>query len=329
MRKTFVLLYIAIFLVLAFSVAATVKSRLRQEEELSVPEPTISLDLINSVSDYEVITLEPDDSYVIELSQGSDLPLAVYETVLAADSHPFRIVCGDQSAASGDGSCYCILNGETIPSLEKLADHSRALREKLGYKDLLTPNEHALLEQYHNLCVQSGVDQAAKIVAEELNMSKMEAMNYMAELEILDLRYNRQLSPEVFRDQILRPVLFCQSGTAGVSLKTASASAAILDFVTSNSLRFTDQDYINQLLSGAIALLTEEEQGWLPEIVPGVSDLIEKTLVDYEWNNGVYEDSGTADLVRRALNYPSVEEDWTRLKAAFDACVPADTSNPQ
>ena len=159
-------------------------------------------------------------------------------------------------------------------------------------------------------------------------MSKMEAMNYMAELEILDLRYNTQLSPEVFREQILRPVLFCQPGTAGVSLKTASASAAILDFVTSNSLRFTDQEYVNQLLSDGIALLTEEEQGWLPEIVPGVSDLIEKTLVDYEGNKGVYEDSGTADLVRAALNHSSATEDWARLKAAFDACVPADNSNP-
>ena len=327
MRKSFILLYIAIFLVLVFSVAATVKSRLRQEEELSVPEPTINPNLIHTLSDYEVITLEPDESYVIELSPGSDLPLAVYEAVSAADGHPFKIVCGDQTAESGDGSCYCILNGEVIPTQEDLADHSHALREKLGYTDLLTPKEHVLLDHYQTLCDQSGIDYAAETVAEELSMSKMEAMNYMAELEILNLRYNKRLSPEVFRYQILRPLLFCQPGTAGVSLKTASASAAILDFVTENKLRFTDQDYVNQLLTDAIAMLTEEEQSWLPECVPSVVNLIEKTLVDYEGNKGVYEDSGTADQVESALNRASVDEDWAKLKTAFESCIAINTSN--
>jgi len=327
MKKSFILLYMAIFLVLAFSVAATVKSRLRQEEEPLVPEPTINPNLIHALSDYEVITLEPDNSYVIELSPGSDLPLAVYEAVLAADGHPFKIVCGDQTAESGDGSCYCILNGEVISTKEVLADYSRALREKLGYTDLLTPKEHALLERYQALCNESGIDYAAKTVAEELNMSKMEAMNYMTELEILDLRYNKQFTPEVFRYQILRPLLFCQPGTAGVSLKTASASAAILDFVTNNKLRFTNQDYVDQLLTDAIALLTEEEQSWLPECVPGVTNLIEKTLVDYEGNKGVYEDSGTADQIETALNRACVAEDWAKLKTAFESCIAINTSS--
>ena len=321
MKKSFILLYIAIFLVLAFSVATTVKTRLRQEEELSVPEPTINPNLIHALSDYEVITLEPDGSYVIELSSGSDLPIAVYKTVSPADGHPFKIVCGNQVAESGDGSYYCILNGETIPTLESLADHSRVLREELGYTDLLTPEEHALLERYQDLSDESGIDNAAKTVAEELGMSKMEAMSHMAELEILDLRYNRQLSPEVFRAQILRPLLFCEPGTAGVSLKTASASAAILDFVTENKLRFADQDYVNQQLADAIALLTEEDQNLLPECVPSVANLIEKTLVDYEGNKGVYEDSGTADQVETALNRAKVAEDWARLKTSFDACL--------
>ena len=53
MKKSFVLLYIALFLVLAFSVAAAVKSRLRQEEEPLVPEPTINPNLIHALSDYQ------------------------------------------------------------------------------------------------------------------------------------------------------------------------------------------------------------------------------------------------------------------------------------
>lgn len=326
MKKSFILLYIAIFLILAFSVATTVKNRLRLEEELSMPEPTINPNLLHAMTDYEVITREPDDSYVIELSPGSDLPLAVYQAVTSLDGRPFKIICGDQTAEFGDGGCYCILNGETIPTLESLADHSRTLRQKLGYTDLLTPKDHALLERYHALSNESGIDHAAKVVAEELGISKMEAMNHMAELEILDLRYNRQLSPEVFRDQILLPVLSCQPGTAGVSLKTASASAEILDFVTSNSLRFADQYYVNRQMTDAIALLTEEEQGWLPENVPGVIDLVEKTLTDYEGNKGVYEDSGTADLVCAALNHSAAADDWARLKAAFDACIPVSAS---
>ena len=140
--------------------------------------------------------------------------------------------------------------------------------------------------------------------------------------ETTDLKGSSPLSAEAFREQVLLPVLAFHPGTAGSSLKAAHASAAILDYVTSNDLHSADQDDVNRLMTDAVALLTEEERGWLPESAAGVVDCIEKTFSDYEGNKGVYEDSGSDALVLTALDRPNAAADWARLKTAFDTCLP-------
>lgn len=144
--------------------------------------------------------------------------------------------------------------------------------------------------------------------------------------DVSDPQDSIRLSAEVLHDQVLRPLLSYHPGTAGSSLMAASASASVLDFASANQLRLADQGDVNRLMAEAVAQLTEEEQGWLPESASGVISLIDDTLSNYEANKGVYEDSGSADLVLAALNRPGAAEDWARLKAAFDACVPADSS---
>ena len=68
-----------------------------------------------------------------------------------ADDKPFRITLEDQWAESGDGSCYCILNGEKIPTLEDLASRSYKLTQRLHTEEVLTPEELAVWDRYHEL----------------------------------------------------------------------------------------------------------------------------------------------------------------------------------
>ena len=161
---------------------------------------------------------------------------------------------------------------------------------------------------------------------QEAALSSPEPTVAPASTDTSNLQNNSQLSPEDFRDQVLLPILSYHPGTAGSSLAAASASASVLDFAAANQLRFADQEDVNRLLKEAIALLPEDEQGLLPESASGVISLIGSTLSDYEGNKGVYEDSGTADQVLAALNHPGAAEDWAKLKAAFDVCLPAGDS---
>ena len=77
---------------------------------IATPEP-VSPELLK-VLDQQSTELV-DGRYLITLEPYSDIPLNVYRTIKHADGKPFRITCGDQWAESGDGSCYCILNGLT------------------------------------------------------------------------------------------------------------------------------------------------------------------------------------------------------------------------
>lgn len=135
------------------------------------------------------------------------------------------------------------------------------------------------------------------------------------------------LTPELVRDLVLRPALSYHPGTAGSSLAAANASVAILDFAVNNDLRLVGQDYVNQVVADALALLTEEERGWLAESMPGIIALIDETLEIYPENSGLYDDAGCSDLIKTAVDRPYTSENWSALKTAlFSAGIPAESS---
>ena len=181
------------------------------------------------------------------------------------------------------------------------------------------------------LVVASNVLSRTREEAEERYAKPQEAISpyYLFSSEEPDLRYNPQLTPGLFQEQILQPALSCQPGTAGSSLKAAYASARVLDFVTSNHLYLTEQEYINQIMADAVALLTEEERSQLQETLPGLFALIEETIEIYPENSGLYDDAGCYDLIENALRRSYVAENWARLKTAFDVCIPAAKNTDQ
>ena len=124
-------------------------------------------------------------------------------------------------------------------------------------------------------------------------------------------------SPEAFRIHILTPAVSFHPGTAGSSLGRAQAASEIISAAVDNQLRFVNQDRMNLMMEEAYAQLSEEEQAWLPENLPGLIDLIDAAYAEYGDVSGTFEDAGVGSQVRLKLGSEGSLQDWTRLRAAF------------
>ena len=131
-----------------------------------------------------------------------------------------------------------------------------------------------------------------------------------------------QLSPELLRDEVLSPALAYHPGTAGSSLSSAAAAAAMLRFASDNRTHLEDQAALNRLMADAAALLTAEEQAQLQETLPDLIAFTEDTLAVYPENRGVFEDAGCAGTLDAAMKAESVKEDWAVVRTALEAAFP-------
>ena len=130
-----------------------------------------------------------------------------------------------------------------------------------------------------------------------------------------------QLSPAILNEKILQPALVYQPGTAGASLKAAYAAAMTLHFITDCHIHREDQDYVNQSMAEAFALLTEEEQAQLKEILPNLMALIDETIEIYPENRGLYDDTGSVNLIDDAMSNEDLGEDWSRMETALETII--------
>ena len=130
-----------------------------------------------------------------------------------------------------------------------------------------------------------------------------------------------QLSPAILNEKILQPALVYQPGTAGASLKEAYAAAMTLHFITDCHIHQEEQDYVNQSMAEAFALLTEEEQAQLKETLPNLMALIDETIEIYPENRGLYDDTGSVNLIDDAMSNEDLGEDWSRMETALETII--------
>ena len=64
-------------------------------------------------------------------------------------------------------------------------------------------------------------------------------------------------------------------------------------------------------------MLTEEEQRWLSENLPGLTGEIDNVIKVFPEIDDIYDDAGAYTQVSRAMQMESVDEDWTAVKAAL------------
>ena len=125
------------------------------------------------------------------------------------------------------------------------------------------------------------------------------------------------LTPEELRENILEPAIAFHPGTAGCSLGQALAAAKILNYITSVDFRTLPAERLSPAMNDAVALLSEEEQGWLRENLPGLTELMDSVFTGYEDMRDLFDDAGALELADAAMAKEDAAEDWARLKAVL------------
>ena len=115
-------------------------------------------------------------------------------------------------------------------------------------------------------------------------------------------------------------ILSYHPAAADSSYFAADATIRILNFITDYHLHLDEQETINQLMTGAVDLLTEKEKEQLPESMPGVIAWIDETLETYPENRSQFEMfEWNIQFLDNAVRMPGAKEDWARVKTALDA----------
>ena len=292
------------------------KSSSREED--SPPQETMNPELIKEVGSSQNIHLE-DGGYVIELEPLEDLGLAYYYCQPHADGRPLKIISGDQTIQSGDGSCYCYMNGEPIATLEDLADRWDLLRNRLYLMSVVTPEDLDRYDRYWDIMVTKGSPEANRVFSEELGMSEDDVVSYMRNIFYLQRGHHEPLSPELFQKEIFTPALTYHPGTDGCNISAGYATAMITYFISDYHIHLEEQDYINQLMIDATALLTEDEKAQLREGMPDLIALEDETIATYPANRSIYEECGNYELTDLAIDIPGYKDDWAKTRAALVA----------
>ena len=286
---------------------------------IATPEP-VSPELLK-VLDQQSTELV-DGRYLITLEPYSDIPLNVYRTIKHADGKPFRITCGDQWAESGDGSCYCILNGEKIPTLEDLASPSYHLTQRLHTEEVLTAEELAVWDRYLELeksrRITGEPQDVTQVLADELGMSRDDAFGYSYNIFRLTDGNHHRLAPYDFWDNIVGLIAYCEPEETPTPHGTLDPAMRILIFTIDYHLHLEDQEKLNQMMTEAYELLSEDLKNQFPVHLPYYINLIDEIMSTYPENRERYDElTWISDFFNAMMVLPGHAEDWESVKTAL------------
>lgn len=135
-----------------------------------------------------------------------------------------------------------------------------------------------------------------------------------------DQAHFADLSPELFRDAILLPVLSYHpyhADTAGDARGSVQAAASIIYTVTEQQLRFVEIDRMNSFMNDAYALLSDAEKSQFREKLPGMIGFIDEVFSNYPDCKGIFESAGVGYEVKTGLERYNAAEDWAQVKIAL------------
>ena len=318
--STRLLLCTIIAIAVSFGLLTYTNAKRNRERELNPPEIP-SQTMLKMIYDREDLYIE-DGVYHIHLTPEANIFNAIYRAKTYADGKPFKIYQLEDIAESSDGSCYCIFNGEPIATRKDLAVKLNFDKRDLTTLEMLTPQEWDSYNRYMNLESKyqlSDPSKATRTVADELGMSQDDAACYLQNSYNILMGHHKRLSPEVLRENIFTPALTYHPGTDGCNISAGYATAMITYFISGYHIHLEEQDYVNQMMIDATALLTEEERTQLKEGMPDLIALEDETIATYPANRSIYLECGNYELTDLAINVPSYKDDWAKTRAALIA----------
>ena len=118
------------------------------------------------------------------------------------------------------------------------------------------------------------------------------------------------------RALFFEPVAQWEEGTAGCSLKQASAAAGLLRFVDAYRLWESDVPALRANMLSAWESLDADAQGRFDGNIPGFAALIDEAFSDYTSVAGQFEDAGAEDMADLSAD-PDIREGWRILLDNF------------
>lgn len=187
---------------------------------------------------------------------------------------------------------------------------------RLWIEETFTPSDLSLWDEFHSLKSSGNSDQEAiEALTHNHNISESLLKDHLQKLQHWIAAKDYPYSPENIKTDILESAISFHPGTAGSSLQRAQAAADIL-FNTADK-HFHLCDDLDRRIKEATEMLTEEEQRWLSENLPGLTGEIDNVIKVFPEIDDIYDDAGAYTQVSRAMQMESVDEDWTAVKAAL------------
>ena len=268
----------------------------------------------------EVITLE--ENSLDKLNPGDRL----IDAVIQAKSDPhksFKIIRGDDTAEWQEGwDCYCVYNGTTCSSLEDLikyvASGNREWMEKY-----LSPEDIAMWDKYYYLTYtgHSGQEAIDALVA-ETGISDPIVKDHLHDmLHFMGMGSNQYPSaPAGIKHFILDPAISFHRGTEEFYSDQVQAASTILYNTVTKHYHMFSQERINQGTLEAVALLTDEELGWLKENLPDLIAMIDTAMADYPEIGPIKNERATSSI-GWSSETELADEDWARVKTALEEAI--------
>ena len=123
------------------------------------------------------------------------------------------------------------------------------------------------------------------------------------------------VSTDLIRKYFIEEVASYHPGTAGSSLKQATAASNVLRFATEQKMRNAD---CKTAMEKAWKETDADTQEYFLENYEGLSWLITTAFSDYDSVDNMFEDAGVAEIMKTALGKAEAEKDWAALRSAAE-----------
>ena len=218
--------------------------------------------------------------------------------------------------------CYCVYNGTTFSSLEDLikyvAPGNREWMEKY-----LSPEDITMWDKYYFLTYtgHSGQEAVDAIVA-ETGISDPIVKDHLHDmLHFMGMGSNQYPSaPAGIKHFILDPAISFHRGTEEFYSDQVQAASTILYNTVTKHYHMFSQERINQATIEAVALLTDEELGWLKENLPDLIAMIDTAMADYPEIGPIKNERATSSI-GWSSETELADEDWARVKTALEEAI--------
>ena len=123
------------------------------------------------------------------------------------------------------------------------------------------------------------------------------------------------VSTDLIRKNFIEEVASYHPGTAGSSLKQATAASNVLRFATEQKMRNAD---CKTAMEKAWKETDADTQEYFLENYEGLSWLITTAFSDYDSVDNMFEDAGVVERMKTALGEAEAEKDWAALRSAAE-----------